>query len=59
MTTTSHLDAGLGASEERTEVYLTYSEGVPQLATPRCAKNSGGVSGYAGQQAGVVRRLWP
>ena len=35
----SHLDAMQGASEEWTEVYLRYSEGVPQLATPQRAKS--------------------
>ena len=29
----THLDAAQGDGEERTEMYLTYIEGVPQLAT--------------------------
>ncbi|HEY5549837.1 MAG TPA: hypothetical protein VIK37_01370 [Candidatus Saccharimonadales bacterium] len=33
------MSKALGASEERIELYLTYSEGVPQLATPRFAKS--------------------
>lgn len=36
---TSHLDVMQGASEERTELCLTYSEGVPQLVTPQHAKS--------------------
>ncbi|MBI2285726.1 hypothetical protein HYU82_02800 [Candidatus Saccharibacteria bacterium] len=45
-----------GASEERTETYLTYVEGVPQLVTPRFAKSAGGVPGYARQQAGAAHK---
>jgi len=55
----SHLDAAQGASEERTEAYMQYVEGVPQLATQRSAKSTGGVPGYARQQAGAVRRYGP
>ncbi|MEK7561664.1 MAG: hypothetical protein AAB541_02275 [Patescibacteria group bacterium] len=35
----SHLDAMQGASEKWTELYLTYSEGVSQLATQQRAKS--------------------
>jgi len=33
-----HLDAAQGESEQHTEVYLTYIEGVAELLTQRCAK---------------------
>jgi hypothetical protein len=54
---TSYLDVMQGASEERTEVYMEYSEGVPQLATPQRAKSFCGVDGFAGKQAKAVRGL--
>jgi hypothetical protein len=34
----SHLDAVQDASEEWTELYNEYSEGIPQRATRQCAK---------------------
>lgn len=34
-----HLSQAQGAGEKRTEVYLTYTEGVPQPAAPRLAKS--------------------
>jgi len=40
-----HLDAGLGAGEARTELYLTYCEGVLQPATTPSAKSQAGVPG--------------
>ena len=51
------LDAAQGVSEERTEAYMEYVEGVPQLATKCCAKNTSGAASYAGRQAGVARGL--
>ncbi|MBI4033386.1 hypothetical protein HY379_00095 [Candidatus Saccharibacteria bacterium] len=44
-----------GAGEEWTETYLTYVEGMPQLATQRFTKSAGGMPGYARQQAGAAR----
>jgi hypothetical protein len=41
-----------------TELYMKYSEGVPQQATQYGAKSSSGATGFAGWQAGAVRRLW-
>jgi hypothetical protein len=51
------LDATQGASEERSEMYLTYIERVPQLATPRCAISACGVCGLAEKQASAAHRL--
>jgi len=39
-----HLDAMQGRSEERTEMYLIYFEGVPQLLTPQGARSSSGAT---------------
>ncbi|MBI2007884.1 hypothetical protein HYS85_01465 [Candidatus Saccharibacteria bacterium] len=50
------MDEAPGAGKERIETYLTYFEGVPQLATPRFAKNAGGAAGYAGWQAGAAHK---
>jgi len=47
----THVSAAQGASEERTELYILYSEGAPQLATPRSATSNCGVSGCARKQA--------
>ena len=49
------MDAMQGAREERTEVYLAYSEGVPQLETRQSAKSFCGVAGSAGKQVKVLR----
>jgi hypothetical protein len=57
MTQSSYLDAMQGASEERTEMYTGYFEGVPQLATPQRAKSFCGFAGLAGKQAKAVRGL--
>ncbi len=46
-----------GAVEQRTELYLKYSEGAAQAATPQSAKSIGGVPGFARQQADAARRL--
>jgi hypothetical protein len=45
-------------SEARTELYLTYSEGVLELTAKQCAKSISSATSFAGWQAGVVRRLW-
>ncbi len=50
----SHLDAMQGAGEQRTEMYLTYFEGVAQSATPQCAKSLSGAAGSVGRQAEAV-----
>lgn len=50
----TRLDEALGAGEQRTELYLTYSEGAAQAATQRFAKSAGGVPGYARQQVGAA-----
>jgi hypothetical protein len=44
--------------EARTELYLTYSEGVLELTAKQCAKNNRRAISLAAWQAGVVRRLW-
>lgn len=51
------MDETQGASEERTDTYLTYVEGVPQLVTQRFTKSTGGVPGCARQQAGAAQLL--
>jgi len=51
------LDAMQGASEKRTELYLTYSEEVPQQATQQCAKSDSSATGFARRQADAARRL--
>jgi hypothetical protein len=51
-----HLDVLQGAGEARTELYLTYSKGVPQPATKQGAKSLGRVPGSARKQAGAVHR---
>ena len=48
-------DEALGAGEERTEMYMKYIEGVPQLATPQGAKSQAGAAGFAGRQGLAVR----
>ena len=53
----SRLDEALGASEEQTELYLRYSKGVPQLATPRFAKSTSDATSSAGWQAGAAGEL--
>jgi|GEM_PF-3092002 len=35
-----HLDAVQGRSEQRTKLYIKYSEGVAQLLTQQCAKSA-------------------
>jgi hypothetical protein len=40
----THPDAEQGRSEERTEIYLTYFEGVPQLLTQLCAGSASGAT---------------
>lgn len=47
-----------GTAEERTELYLTYCEGVPAAVTKQFAKSDGRVFGLAEKQAsaaGVLR----
>jgi len=39
MARASHLDEAQGRSEQRTELYFAYSEGVAELLTMRFAKN--------------------
>lgn len=51
-------DAGLGAREERTELYVLYCEGALERATTSSARNARSVSArQRNQQPGVVRRL--
>lgn len=50
----TQLDAGQGASEEQTEIYMKYIEGVPELATQPGASSNSGATGFAGRQAIAV-----
>jgi hypothetical protein len=50
----THSSKAQGASEARTELYLTYSEGVLELATQRFAESISGATSIAGWQAGAV-----
>ena len=55
MSQPSRLDEAQGANEKRTELYLTYSDGVSEFATKRFAKSASGVAGMASRQAGTAR----
>jgi len=50
------LDAPLGASEQRTEPYNKYGEGVAQLGTKRSAKSAGRVLSSAERQGGTAHK---
>ena len=51
------LDVMQGASEQQTEMYLTYIEGVAQFATQQYTKSFSGATCSAGWQTEVVGRL--
>jgi ribosome-binding ATPase YchF (GTP1/OBG family) len=53
----SRFDGVQGAAEQRTEPYMQYGEGAAETATQQSAKSTSGVSGFAGQSAGVARAL--
>lgn len=53
----SHFDAELGANEQRMEPYFRYGERAVEFVTTLSAKNAGGVVGFAGKQASVVRSM--
>lgn len=40
----TYLDAMQGRSKERTEMYLIYFEGVPQVLTPQGARSASGAT---------------
>lgn len=48
-------DAGQGASEERTEPYIQYGEGVPELATQPSAKRTNKLLGFAQKEVGSIQ----
>ena len=50
-------DTALGASEQRTEPYMKYGEGVEELGTTRSTASTSSVIGSAEQQAGAICRL--
>jgi len=54
---TLHLDTMQGAAEQRTELYLTYSEGAAQVATQHSAKNLGLQDGSAARKVELVQSL--
>lgn len=51
------LDALQGSDEQRTESYQVYGEGAAQLVTRQCAKSTGGVTGFASEQASATGGL--
>jgi hypothetical protein len=56
-TQNSRLDEAQGRNEQRTELYLTYSEGAAEFLTPRFAKSGGGAASFACWQADAAGGL--
>lgn len=54
----SHLNAMQGKTEQRTETYMKYVEGVAQFLTQQCLKSASQFSGYAREHSSAVRSLW-
>lgn len=53
----SRLSGVQGASQQRTELYMKYSEGAAQMATQQSAKSVGRATGFASRQADAARSL--
>ncbi len=51
----THVDAGLGADEKRSEAYMKYDERASESATTPSATSARGVTGSARKQASAVR----
>ncbi len=53
-----HSDAGQGATEQRTEPYLSTAEGAAEVATQAGAESDSRAASLAGRQAGAVEWPW-